>query len=130
MNRADLNRVPHIKLARLAGIDALAIDEGPIRAVEILDGKRAGCVVVNDQSMLARGPDAVVRFLVSQIDIDRLIVGSTDEVFAGIDIVFLADLQTALNDQFNLGTNRDWRLARGRFGGRGWRRAYMGIYRA
>ena len=62
--------------ALLTGMDACAVEERAVGAVEVLDGQKA--ILKRNQGMLARRPDAVGRLLIFQVNIDRFVIGATD----------------------------------------------------
>ena len=75
---ADLNDVRYLKLAFLARVYALAVDVSAVDAVQVLDFKTVRLEA--NAAMLSRAPDAIRRFLIFQIDVDGLVVGTADEI--------------------------------------------------
>ena len=90
--------------ARLAGMDARPVDEGAVGAVQILDLQFV--VLEGDDGVLPRGPDAIRRLLVVQVDVHRLLVGAADEIVPFVDGVLDVALQATKHQQARLRAGR------------------------
>src|SRR5205823_3478825 len=81
-------------------LQALLVQEGTVGAVQVLDEHLA--VFVANHGVLPGGEDLVGRFLVKQVDVRGLVVGTADDVGAVVDQVLEIGLQAA--DGHELGT--------------------------
>src|ERR1700731_4124191 len=92
-------------------MNARAVDERAVGAVEVLDGQEA--VLEGNQGMLTRRPDALRRLLVLQVDIDRLFIGATDVIIPFVEGIFRIDALPAQDDQLRLAAGRQRRTRGG-----------------
>ncbi len=99
MNGADLDDISQEELVFLARMNAGPVDEGAVGTIEILERQHTLGIVPMQDGVLARAPNAVRRFLIFQVDIDRLFVGTADKVEIGIDGKVQADFLATQDGQ-------------------------------
>src|SRR5262249_32667894 len=101
LDTADLDNIVGVQRPLLPGVDARPVDEGTVGAIEVFN--RQLIVLETDTGVLPRAPDAVGRLLFFQVDVDRLLIGATDEVEALVDRVLDVPLLAAQHQQARLG---------------------------
>src|SRR5262249_44798827 len=82
---ADLDDVIHLERLLLPRIDTVAVEVGAVGTVEVFEEEAV--FLETDQGVLPRAPDTLGRFLILQVDVDRLLVGPADEVEPLVDRV-------------------------------------------
>jgi len=97
---AYLNHVVCLESLLLAWLNAVPIYERSIRAIQVFD--REASILPNNYRVVARRPDSIRSFLCKQVNVDRLLIGTSKNILPFIYWIFGIWLRATNDDEPSL----------------------------